>query len=228
MPLIIKSVKFWINAFIPDHIEGLTRKITSGPFKGKTTLSGPITSINDCFLTDNRSFSNSIHAKSRMHSEFTIRLTESGVQFSQWHNCDETVEIDCEDGSLEGRRKQIPSNMNFKFPASPSPFGPIKVSLRAAANNPLFSGSPNINYAGETSVDFRQRTILFDGRIDGFPAFEAYAAINDGPGVTMFNLLPLPGSTPFNLVGGATRGVKAKLGDPWGINSLRPLPLITG
>jgi hypothetical protein len=54
-------------------------------------------------------------------------------------------------------------------------------------------------------VDVTARTVNFDGKIDSFPAFEAYAAADGASGVTLFNTMPLPGKTPGDLFGGATR-----------------------
>jgi hypothetical protein len=47
-------------------------------------------------------------------------------------------------------------------------------------------------------------TVTFDGLIEHFPAVEMYATANDGNG-HLFLDCPLPGSTPWNLIGGPTR-----------------------
>ena len=212
MPTPLNSMKFWINAFIPRNISGLTKTVPAGRHAGQTMIPGP-TPISDCFLTDQRSFSNLIHAKSRMHSEFKVALAGSRMEFSQWHNCDFTTECDCEDGDDECHRQGDTSRMRFTFPTNPDPSRPFKATLNGASNNPCHGGSPDIDYKGTITIDLAARSIEFDGKIDAFPAFEAYATINDGAGVTMFQQLPKAGKTPFNLFGGPSESIKAKLRD---------------
>lgn len=212
MSTTLNSMKFWINAFIPRDISGLTKKVPAGKYKGQTMIEGP-TAFSDCFLTDQRSFSNHIHAKSRMHSEFKVALSNSRLTFTQWHNCDFTTECDCEDGDEECRKQGSTSGMKFTFPVKPDPSRPFKVTLKGAANNPCHGGSPNIDYVGTITVDLAARSLEFGGKIDEFPAFEAYATINDGAGVTMFQRSPKAGKTPANLFGGANVSIGAKLRD---------------
>ena len=212
MTVKLTSVKFWINAFIPRDIPNLTINVPKGTHTGKTMIPGP-TPVSDCYLTDQRSFSNHIHAKSRMHSEFKMALTGSKLVFTQWHNCDKTCEIDCEDGDVECDKKGSTGKMKFTFPISPNPGRPIDVKMKAGSNNPCSSGSPDIDYDGVIRIDLGARSIEFMGRIDEFPAFEAYATINDGAGVNMIQKKPKAGKTPWNLFGGASENVRQKLRD---------------
>lgn len=66
-----------------------------------TMLPGPISSVNDCFLTDQRSFSSAIGEKSRMHSEVELDVSGTPTIIRQSHRCDPTIEVDCEDGDEE-------------------------------------------------------------------------------------------------------------------------------
>jgi hypothetical protein len=99
MPVPIRSVKFWINAFIPRHIPGYTRAVPKGIHLGKTMIPGPQRpgfgarriEVSDCYLTDQREFSNDIHAKSRLHSEFRIDFGGGMSTLTQWYNCDEAT-----------------------------------------------------------------------------------------------------------------------------------------
>src|SRR5829696_7973090 len=68
----VKGVKIWINAFIPHDVPGLTKPYPKDP--KMSMLPGP-TDFNDCFLTDQRSFSSDPRAKSRMHSEVELDIT---------------------------------------------------------------------------------------------------------------------------------------------------------
>lgn len=208
----LRSIKFWINAFIPRNISRLTKRVPKGKHSGKTMIPGPFP-ISDCFLTDQRSFSNHVHAKSRMHSELKLIVQGSNATFTQWHHCDLTCECDCEDGEPECEKKSSSTDMRFTLPSRIDVVQPMTVKLKGAANNPCHTGSPAIDYMGAITIDLAERSIEFNGKVDAFPAFEAYATINDGAGVTMFQILPKPGKTPWNLVGGPSESVKAKFKD---------------
>lgn len=202
-PNSIQMVKVWLNAFIPGTVPGLTETVPDGPHAGKTMLRGPIPGISDCFLTDNRSFDSYIHASSRMHSELEIDVADPSITL-EWHNCDFTHEIDCEDGSEECKEQGDTSRMRFSGLHAPSP-SLILVNLNGAANNPCFTGSPDIDYLGTILIDLNAKTVQFDGLIDAFPAFEMYATANGGAGQPMFRTMPLPGKSPGNLWFGANR-----------------------
>ena len=92
MTAALTSIKFWINAFIPRDLPGLTKAMPKGRYRGSTMIPGP-TPISDCFLTDQRSFSSQINAKSRMHSEFSLKLEGPRSVFTEWHNCDLHVNV---------------------------------------------------------------------------------------------------------------------------------------
>lgn len=202
---VIQTVKVWLNAFIPRDVDGITEPAPS-VHSGKTMLRGPIAGVSDCYLTDNRGFDSNIQALSRMHSEIEIDVTGPTI-VSQKHKCDPTHEIDCEDGDEECTRSGDTSRMSFSNLRSSS--GLIKVDLKASANNPCQSGSPDIDYEGTIAIDVGTRTVEFDGRIDEFPAFEMYASINGGDvGTKVFQEMPLPGKSPWNLPGGANRAIK--------------------
>ena len=52
--------------------------------------------LSDCYLTDQRNFSNDINAKSRMHSEFKVDFAGMRPTITQSHRCDLTTELDRE------------------------------------------------------------------------------------------------------------------------------------
>jgi hypothetical protein len=196
----IKTVKVWLNAFIPDSVPGKT-KPAPGPLAGKTMLDGPI--FSECYLTDNRSFDSDIHASSRMHSEIEIDVSGPSETF-HWHHCDETHEVNCTTGAAVCTKSGRTSDMAFTGLRGSSA-STIQVDLKGASNNPCYSGSPDIDYEGAVTINVGSRTVEFDGKIDEFPAFEMYATANGGAGVTMFNTRPLPGKDPWNLMGAANR-----------------------
>jgi Domain of unknown function (DUF4157)/Protein of unknown function (DUF3238) len=198
----IRTVKVWLNAFIPRDIAGLTKPAPGHP--GETMIPGP-GGWSDCFMTDQRDFDSNIHASSRMHSEIEVDLAGPSENF-QWHNCDPTREIDCEDGDEECSKKGDSSKTKYSKLRG-SVVSLIKVDLNAAANNPCYSGSPDIDYLGTVTIDAAVRKVKFGGLIDAFPAFEMYATADGGAGTPLFKEPPPAGNTPADLFGGANRNI---------------------
>jgi hypothetical protein len=218
-PCRIETVQIWLKAFIPGSLPGLTRTVPSGPHVRKTMIPGP-TFINDCFLTDQRSFSNGLRAPSRMTSAINIDVLTPKV-VNQTHSCDPTVEVDCEDGAVECQRSGNTSRMKFSNFNCLSPCTAsnrtMTVQLQGAANNPCFTGSPDIDYRGTVTIQISSLSsgqvaqVSFNGFVDDFPAFEMYASINGGAGMPLFRLNSLPGKTPANLLGDANRPVRGSV-----------------
>lgn len=214
MPVAINSMKFWINAFIPRQVPGYTQDVTKGPHVGKTMIPGPFPH-SDCYLTDQRSFDAYIHAKSRMHSEFKVDFTGLQPTLSQFHNCDRTTELDCIEGGCECNEKGRKDRMKFVL-VKPIKGRQVVVRMKCAANNPCAPTSRafgDIDYTGTITLDIAQRSITFDGLIDDFPAFEAYATINDQEGIPVFRINPPRGNTVRDLPREAKRPIKAVIKD---------------
>jgi hypothetical protein len=210
----ISSIRFWINAFIPDSIPGLTFVVPGGAFEGQGAINGPLPGISDAFLSDNRSFSPLlVEVTSRMHSEVEILIDRSGPSIIQSHNCDFTIEIDAEDGDEEGRAKADNSRMSFHNLRVVSPTV-LSLQVRSAANNPLFTGAPDIDFDGTIVVDLTAMSFTFDGRIDEFPAFEGYITRDGSVPVEVFSESPHPGVDPFGLFGGPNRPVGRSVAIP--------------
>jgi hypothetical protein len=92
-------------------------------------------------------------------------------------------------------------------PAQPT----YETVLVAQAGDPLVYAAADIDYTGKISVTVdssnpRRCNVGFAGKIDAFPAFEAYARLN-GVTKTLFTSSPPPGNTVVNLLGGANRPV---------------------
>ncbi len=197
-------VKLWLKAFIPGDAPGTIDGV--GASSGHRVLQGPISWFNDCFWTDTRGFSSSISASSRMHSECQLDLS-TGAGSGWVHYCGATHECDCEDGDIECTETASTSNMHWTDPwwhAS----GILAISVTGAANNPCFSGSPDIDYEGTYYIDLNTRELTFNGKVNGFPAYESYAEF-DGNNVTVFTYGPT--GTPANLVGAANEAVNVKV-----------------
>ncbi|KAA8641733.1 uncharacterized protein ATNIH1004_010672 [Aspergillus tanneri] len=145
------AVSFWVKAFIPLNVDKVTRPYPKD--SNRTMIDGiPITG--DCFLTDQRGFSNASGASSRMQSQVWVWVRPNGYRWSQRRYCDETIEVDCEDGDQ--------GVLEFK----------------AARNNPLVTGSPDIDLRGTLTVDREHKFVEFIGTVDDFPAFESYVSVN--------------------------------------------------
>ena len=225
----IESVKVWINAFIPRDIQDYTRVVPAGPHAGETMIPGP-TPISDCYLTDQRSFDEDIHASSRMHSEVRVDFTSSPPTVTQWHYCNQTTELDCEDGDVEATGFGDTSRMSFHLVPNPPGVDPdsgsqtpprstdelVRLEVSCSASNPCAPSARlfgDIDFRGVLEIDTAARTVRFVGRIDEFPAFEAYATINDGAGCPLFQLPPPPGNTVGNLPGDADREIAFAIRD---------------
>ncbi len=213
-------VSFWINAFIPVNIPNLSTEVPEGDYAGKTMIPGPVPHISDCFLTDNRSFSDKTNASSRMHSACTID-TET-LDFIPSHRCDSTHELDCEDGEVECTKSGDTTRMTWRVSQKAHP--KLVLELRGASNNPCFTASPDIDYEGKLWFDADELSIFFSGKVDVFPAFEAYAQLDNGPIHRVFSIGPQRGATPWNLPGGATREVYGLVD----LTPVRPAPKVTG
>lgn len=210
----IRSVKFWINAFIPRNVADYTLPVPAGPHVGETMIPGP-NLLSDCYLTDQRDFSNAIHAKSRMHSEFKIEVAGAQYPMRQWHNCDLTTECDCEDGEVECTKKGDTGRMRFtRLTNRVCAPGVLIIEASLSASNPCAPTSRafgDIDIRGNITVSLPRRSVSFQGMIDQFPAFEAYATINDGAGQTLFRVAPPAGNTVMNLPGASNRPVSGSV-----------------
>jgi hypothetical protein len=209
----IRSVKFWLNAFLPQEIPGYTRRVLGGPYAGRTAVPGP-TALSDCYLTDQRTFDNYIHASSRMHSEVRLDASDKAhPTMTQWHHCDETIEIDCSTGQAECMRVSSTDRMHFAD-LRVVDAGVYSVRLKGAANNPCSPSSRvfgDIDYEGTIQFDLTARSVRFEGLIEPFPAFELYATSNDGAGIALFRAMPKPGNTVLTIPSGANQRVRGNI-----------------
>jgi hypothetical protein len=84
----------------------------------------------------------------------------------------------------------------------------VSFNLKAAANNPCFSGSFDIDYEGTYTITKSSKSVKvsFKGKVNGFPAYESYATINGGKPKKIFNYGPSGGVGA--LAGGPVDAVK--------------------
>ena len=87
----------------------------------------------------------------------------------------------------------------------------LAISVKGHAGDPLVSAAADIDYEGLFTVTLdsvaSRITVDFDGKLDAFPAFEAYASFN---GITkaLFTSPPPAGNTVTNLLGDANRPIR--------------------
>ena len=134
----LSDVRLWIKAFIPRDIPDMTLPVPAGRHSGKTMIPGP-TWINDCYLTDNRSWSASESAKARMLAASLVALDLTGatpVITEERHWADTTTEVDCEDGDVECSRHADTSDMSYSN-LRVLPDGHVAIDVEASGNNPV-------------------------------------------------------------------------------------------
>lgn len=228
MTVPIRSITFWINAFIPGTIPGYTRPVPGRA--GQTMIPGPpemsamggnaghwleyaaclspLVGPAACnvrtfgYHTDNRGFDGDINTLCRMHARIKVDHDTGGLRFEKSFRCDESIAYDLETGDIVKRAFADTKGMTF----APVPRGlhAADIELRCTASNPLIPPSTmfgSIDFFGRVSVDFLERTLRATVYLDDFPAFEAYASINEGAGVPLFQRMPEEGSTAMSLGG---------------------------
>lgn len=185
-----------------------TTTLSEGPYKGLTALIG-----SSNFLTDQRNFSNNRRASSRMHSEARVDLTVVPAAMTQAHRCDKSAECDVRNGEVIREHRASTSKMNFTLTEA-EPLLSLELSCKSA--NPRAQEVlefTEIEYRGGVVIDVERRSIMIDLMICLFPAFEAYAAINDGAGEILFRHAPPPGILGLSLPEGAKRRIRSRLED---------------
>ena len=193
------SLRIWIRSFIPRNIAGYTQDRPNGG--GKTMIPGP-TPLNDCFMTDQRSFSDVLVASSRTFSSVEVDSAALSL-LSQSHRCDNTVECDCEDGNEECNETPNASKLKVaRFAISGSS---CTFDFEGGAGNPCAGAvAPDIDWLVHVVVEKSGAGVTVklapSSVVEPFPAFEMYASLS-GTTKPLFQRSPNPGATPWNLVG---------------------------
>jgi hypothetical protein len=193
-----RSLMFYLKAFIPQTVAGLTQTVPAGPHTGKTMIPGP-GPISDCYLTDNRGFSDEQSAKSRINHFMIVNLDSLAVT-SDIAYCNQTTEIDCEDGTEDCALMGDASACNASRRSHVGNYAQFIMS--GSANNPCFPGSPAIDYYAVIGIDKESRHIGFNILLDSFPSFEMYVKVlPEGATLNLFRSSPPEGNSPANLFG---------------------------
>jgi hypothetical protein len=207
----IRTIKIWMKAFVPGEYEQAAFVPGTGEHAGKTMLM----LLKRAFLTDQRDFSDDIHAPARMHSEMEVDLVR-GKQVYEFHHCYETIEVDPNSGKEKCRKSGGTENMRFKDVEFWENGLGFSVALKASSKNPCISVAtvkimPNLDYEGTIRValteDRKSAAVSFDGLVETYPAFEMYAAVNGGQPQTIFQVPIAEGATAAALMGPPTRHV---------------------
>jgi hypothetical protein len=209
-----EQLHIWVKAFIPNahpSRPAYVRKLPGDP--PRWAIPGPTipwTDVNipvlfdTCFLTDNRGFSPDPNAYARATSEALLTYENDNVSIGQaegraLHRADPSHEVNCDNGSEKASKAAETTGMAFGTPAVAE--GVVQVVLSAQTRNPLAPrfGTPAIDYGGTFTWNIKKRTLRFQGYTGSFPAFEAYARLNNGKSVRLFDLMPKDGTSTWHL-----------------------------
>jgi hypothetical protein len=226
----------WLNAFIPKTVPGYTRIVDptgklAGKHGGKTAVPLPGASRLNPFnlfknwdagyLTDQRDFSDqlptdSFHPSVRMRSLAELSFSPPGSQSAAnsltraIHESSGTTEVDMDNGRQLDFGVADMSRCSWALAEDDSS---IRLLLTGAAADPLVSAAADIDYVGTFTItqdaDSGAVTVEFSGKLDEFPAFECYAAMN-GVTKTLFTAPPPEGNTVMDLLGPANRPFRGK------------------
>lgn len=234
-------LKLWINAFIPRDVPNYTRTIAAGEHGGKTAVPLPLIARghprnlfkpwNEGFLTDQRGFSDQQTASVRMQSAATVQVSPAGLRASiDAPKTSGTISVDLKSGKQLGSAGADLNKCSMDIYHGPSTrlnmltgqwidegAQSIILAIYAAGSDPLVAASADIDYTGNWQVIHHPQknylAVLFKGKIDDFPAFEAYAQFNNST-QTLFTAPPPKGNTVVDLLGDAKRPVTGDVSWP--------------
>ncbi len=200
----IRTVDFWIKAFIPRDIPGYTVTVPTGTYAGKTVIPHPVLDYD--YLTDQRGFSSSPTASARLTSSVHLDFTGGSPTWTETQTCGTTVELSGSTWTSTCTSTASTSRMHFRNLRRSGDV--VQIDVVGAAANPCSNAATyiagDIDYQGALTIDLARSTVRFDGLVDSFPWFEAYASINGGGAKTLFNQMSAPSATVMSLVGDAS------------------------
>jgi hypothetical protein len=220
-----ETIKIWINAFIPGVVPGVTRPLPGG---GGTVVLDPVDG-SVAYGTNNRSFSAEIHAPSKMHSEVLLTRDRLGTYqlTRQWSHSDPVAHYTWPGGRLVETRQADTSRCEWRLggavadPIAGVAFAPHAgeqgVSFHCDVSNPhlppgAVARAGAVDADLSVAIDTDDGVLSVDGRVDDFPAFEVYAAFNNGAPHPIATVFPRPGMSPFDLLGPALNPISGAVG----------------
>lgn len=148
-----------------------------------------------------------------MHSFVKVDLTTSEPVLTQQHRCADLIQCDPATGEVLNKQRVGTSKMIFSFAAT-SPNILIQMDCRYSDSRSRHDyGIGEIEYKGTIEISPAARRIDIDLMICLFPAFEGYAAIDDGPGTVLFRHAPPAGILSLGPPRGAKRRIRTRLDD---------------
>jgi hypothetical protein len=210
-----KRVRIHIRAFIPSEHPGNPGYVRPIPAQaGQFAIPAPrvvpptctpaVTGDSSCFLTDHRVFNNNPNASARAVTEFILVIDGNTVTVERADGREvqrtmPTHKVNCNTGNdLVPSQTASTANMHIGTPAIAA--GIVQIVVDGRASNPLVTPSPDVQYGGTFTFNTQTNTLRFVGSTKVFPAYEAYAQLNDGPIVTLFQSAPGPNSTVCDLI----------------------------
>lgn len=228
------TLELWINAFIPRDVPNYTRTIAAGTHGGKTAVPLPMIARahpmnlfkpwNEGFLTDQRGFSDDQKASVRMQSSATITVAPGMLKARiNKPSTSGTIGVDIKTGDELGTAGADLKKCSMDIYTGASTrlnmltgkridesAQSVILAIYAAGSDPLVAASADIDYTGNWQVIHNHEKnylfVLFKGKIDAFPAFEAYARFNNQT-QALFTAPPPKGNTVVDLLGKANRPV---------------------
>jgi len=210
----LESITIWLNAFIPNSV--CVQKGDLFAIEVPVPSGTPVPEVR-FFTGDQREFSEDINASARMHSEVRIEALSSDVPqlAAQRQICGESHEVDG-DGNIIASATASTDRMSFFNLRGSQTIDPnggvidgipdsVQIDVAGSASLPLII-APDIDYSGTFIIDRAEGNVLFRGAVSGFPAFEMYFSVNDGPPVTLAQISPI---SPIELFGEENRPVEA-------------------
>lgn len=185
------DVHIWIRAFVPDGVSGFE-------FLAEPLASAPGTyfvraSDGGCLATDRRSWTEVINAPSRLRTELHLVIDDSQAAVvkpaTRATSTAAINSIDCSSGAVLAT---TPSQLVADEVSTPSQAQTTtQLSVLAATANVQRSwSSSTIHYDVSFNYDSQSHTLYYQASTGIFPAYEAYASLNDGPVVTIFRSVP--------------------------------------
>lgn len=206
-----QDIDVWIAAFIPAQHPGNPGYVRAVPGASGTYIPHP--ALPFCYETDNRDADASWNDRSRMRSMIRLRIQGTNVTVvSQQHLTGLTVERNCGGGPPTCQERARPDRMSFG-PAT-TQGGETRIPFKAAANNPcarLTELVGDIDYEGTIRINPQTRSIAIEGRVDDFPAFEAYMRVGGAAPRRVFFIAPKQGSTATDVIGYPERAVSGRV-----------------
>jgi len=181
------DVHLWVRGFIPDSLSADT---ADGTARGVVKASD-----GGCFSTDQRGWSDEDDASSRLSSDFHLVIPDSGVPVvrpsqQRVHSAGTIHQVDCQSAQ---ELAASPTQLLASVVGTPSQTdAKTQIHILAAVADPQRPwSSSTISYDVTFTYDRTTKTLDYVATTGLFPAYEAYASLNEGAAVTVLRSGPL-------------------------------------